>query len=314
MFKSLSNSDPESLKNGIIKSGTKKSEYTILLVGETGVGKTSVLSFLGNVLAGHRPDEYVEGYDAGNEEGGSQSQSQTNMAKVYEFTSRNGVTLRILDTPGLADTRGIAMDEYHKNSIATAIKDQIVTVNAVLILANGTVPRLGAATDYALSSLSAIFPRTLVDNIAIMFTNVSSPLSWNFDQKSLPEVLHNAEQFLLDNPMALQRKYNEMKGKKHPRSFLNQRRDEVARGEAKALDMLADVFDWLDQREAQPTKDILELYEQSQEIEKSIQNALARMEQANKKKTELEKFQRDIDKAKLVSFRPVGRVFLLTNI
>lgn len=240
-------------------------------------------------------------HDPSNEQGGSQAQSQTNSAKVYEFTSRNGFTVRILDTPGLADTRGISQDELHKASIAKAIQEHIVTVNGVLILANGTVPRLGAATDYALSVLSSIFPRTLADNIAIMFTNVPSALSWNFEQSSLPTVLHSANQFLLDNPVAMQRKYNELKKKALPKATLRQLRDGVKRGEHEALIMLSNLFDWLDKRVAQPTKDILSLYEQSQTIEKSIQNALARMQQANTKRNDLEKIKRDIDKAKLVS-------------
>lgn len=93
--------------------------------------------------------------------GGGAKHSQTNKALLYSFVSKNGVTFRILDTPGLADTRGIAQDEQHKESIANAIKNSITTVDAVLILANGTVPRLGVATDYALSTLSSMFPITL---------------------------------------------------------------------------------------------------------------------------------------------------------
>ena len=70
--------------------------------------------------------------------------------------------VRILDTPGLADTRGLQQDEAHKKSIATQIQQHIDSVNAVLILANGTVPRITVGTDYALSTLSAIFPKSIL--------------------------------------------------------------------------------------------------------------------------------------------------------
>ena len=99
----------------------------------------------------------------------------------------------------------------------------------------------------------------------------------------------------------MQKKYNELKDKKMPKTTLKQMRDAIKQGETKTLDMLAYLFDWLDKCSAQPTKDILALYEQSQTIEKSIQNALARMNQANTKRSELEKIIRDIDKADLVS-------------
>ena len=131
-------------------------------IGETGTGKTSVLSLLVNVMAGRQPAEYdLEPYKAANERGGSQSQSQTNKAEVYMFKSVNGVQITVLDTPGLADTRGIQKDNEHKDSIAAAIGENIPEVTAVIILANGTNPRLGVATNYAITTLTAIFPNTL---------------------------------------------------------------------------------------------------------------------------------------------------------
>ena len=54
---------------------------------------------------------------------------------------------------------------------------------------NGTVPRITVGTDYALSTLSTIFTKSLAGNIAFMFTNVLSPLHWNFSEDTIPEVL-----------------------------------------------------------------------------------------------------------------------------
>lgn len=99
----------------------------------------------------------------------------------------------------------------------------------------------------------------------------------------------------------MQKKHAELKSQGLPRATLKRLRNSVKRSELEALNMLSELFDWLDTRVAQPTKDILSLYEKSQTIEKSIQNALARMQQANTKRNDLEKIKRDIDKAKLVS-------------
>jgi polynucleotide 5'-kinase involved in rRNA processing len=51
-------SDVESLKKGIIKVSKNQvgAPYTILIVGETGVGKSSVLEFIVNVLLGNDID------------------------------------------------------------------------------------------------------------------------------------------------------------------------------------------------------------------------------------------------------------------
>lgn len=134
-----------------------------------------------------------------------------------------------------------------------------------------------------------------------MFTNVSSPLAWNFSQDTIPLVLANTSQFLLDNPVAMQKKYLEMKNnKKIPVETRRQLRKGVMDGEQKALDMLATMFDWLDTLSPQPTKDILSLYEQSQEIDKRISNTLSAMRQATLKRAELQKNMSALRKAEVV--------------
>ena len=66
--------------------------YTILLVGETGVGKSSVLEFIANVLMGNNFDHLnFDILDRTNEQGGSNNRSQTNAPRLYEFTSKNGI-------------------------------------------------------------------------------------------------------------------------------------------------------------------------------------------------------------------------------
>ena len=88
-------SDVESLKNGFVKTSKNKANapYTIFLVGETGVGKSSVLEFIANVLRGQNTDHYDFNILDHNEQGGSDNQSQTKEARVYEFTSKNGVVV-----------------------------------------------------------------------------------------------------------------------------------------------------------------------------------------------------------------------------
>lgn len=87
-------SDIASLKKGIIKTAKNqaKAPYTILLLGEIGVGKSSTLELIANVLAGNDIDHYNFNFlDQSNEQGGSNSQSQTNLARIYELTSSNGI-------------------------------------------------------------------------------------------------------------------------------------------------------------------------------------------------------------------------------
>jgi len=71
---------------------SKNAPYTILVLGETGVGKTLVLEFIANVLRGNDIDHYnFKTLGTTNEQGGASNQSQTNSAQLYEFKSRNDI-------------------------------------------------------------------------------------------------------------------------------------------------------------------------------------------------------------------------------
>jgi hypothetical protein len=201
----------------------------------------------------------------------------------------------------LADTRGIEQDERHKDSIATQIKRNIDSVTAVLILANGTIERLTVGTDYALSTLSAIFPKSLADNIAFMFTNVPSPLAWNFSQDTVPTVLKDAPQFLLDNPIALQKKYLTLKDNPNMKRAEKDMHNHLKAGEERALEMLVQLFDWLDECKSQPTTEIVYLYKMSQDIEATITDTLAQIDQGAAKKVEIDKVMADLNNSSNVS-------------
>ena len=208
--------------------------------------------------------------------------------------------VRILDAPGLADTRGIHQDELHKKSIATEIQNHIASVSAVLILANGAVPRITVGMDYALAALSAIFPKTLVNNIGFLFSNVSTPLSFNFSKDAIPEVLKDAPHFLIDNPVSLQKKYLELKSGISKRKAKEMQKA-VKNAEQNALEMLVDLFDWLDGLEPQPTTEIIALYEKAQGIESKITNTLAQIDQAAAKMAEIRELLKEIKKKSAVS-------------
>jgi len=88
----------ESLKKGVITTSKNraKAPYTFLLVGETGVGKSSVFELIANVFAGNDIDHYnFHILDHTNEQGGSNNQSQTNSARLYELTSKNGIVVSV---------------------------------------------------------------------------------------------------------------------------------------------------------------------------------------------------------------------------
>jgi hypothetical protein len=202
----------------------------------------------------------------------------------------------------LADTRGIQQDEVHKRSIATQIKNHIDSVTAVLVLANGASPRVTVGTDYALSTLSTLFPKSLASNLAFVFTNVLSPLHWNFSGDTIPDETRDVPYFFLNNPVALQREYLKLKrgtGKREGRVDLCK---EAAVAEREALKMLVDLFNWLDSLETRSMTESVTLHEISQTIDATTTNTLAQIDQAATKKMEIEEQRRKSQTASAVSY------------
>ena len=193
-------------------------------------------------------------------------------------------------------------DELHKVGIAASIQNHIDSVTAVLILANGSVPRITVGMDYALSALSALFPKTLAKNIAFLFTNSSTYLSLNFAQDAIPEILKDAPQFLLDNPIALQKKFRGLKDDQNKKKLGKEMQKEVKNAEQRALEMLVNLFDWLDDLEPQPTTDIVALYKKSRAIESKITHTLTQMDQASTQMAEINKLIGDLKEKSAVSF------------
>jgi len=143
----------------------------------------------------------------------------------------------------LADTRGTQQDEIHNDRTAAQIKEHIDSVTAILIIANGTVPGVTVGTTHALATLSS---KTSANNIGVVLTNVSSTLHCNFALNVIPMVLKDAPQFLLNNPIAPQKKYLKLKDDPNMKETKTDLRKAVKTDELIALEMLVDLFDWLE--------------------------------------------------------------------
>ena len=318
-------SDIESLKQGVVKTSKNKAnaQYNILLIGEIGAGKSSILEFIANVFFGNDVDHYnLKVLDRSNERSAASNRSRTASPRLYEITSKHGISVsinisegceysyvspkvRILDTPGLVVNRGTQRDESHKKSVVTIIEQHMDYVSAVLILVSGVVPRTTAGMDYALSTLSAIFPKTLTSNIAFVFTNVSDPLAWDFSQQTVPEVLKGARHFIIDNPIALQRDYLRYKGDPNTRTEL---REVVKACEQRALEMLVKLFDWLDGLEPQAATEIIRLNEKYQNIETKTINILDQIDRTVTMKGEINSLMIRLQKLSTVSLSPSLRL------
>ena len=152
------------------------------------------------------------------------------------------------------------------NKIASHMKDHIDSVTAVLVLADGSAPGITVDIDYAFSTLSTVLPRSLASNTAFMFTNVPDPSLSNFSGGIIPDVLKDARQFYFDNPIA--------------RLKDGSRTVDLRASEQNTLEMLKNLFDWLDSLKPQPMTESVSLYDSSQIIDDKIADILANKDQA----------------------------------
>ncbi|KAJ3835285.1 hypothetical protein F5878DRAFT_628361 [Lentinula raphanica] len=271
-----------------------KPQINLILLGETGVGKTAMLNLLANVCAGVELKDFRPAHKTENERGGSQSGSQTNIPELYIISGANGNQIRILDTPGLADTRGIDINNEHKAAIASAIKEHFTTIDAIIILANGTLARLGAATQFTLTTISTMFPNSLAKNIAFIFTMVSDSMIFNFDKSSLPVQLREAKFWCTNNPFAQWSKYQQLLAQ-NPQTVeddtLEEMNESAHHNYVKALKTLSQVFQFLDTCKEQPTKVIYEFYMRIIEMQAVKSNVEAHILQIENMCKELQKLQ-----------------------
>ncbi|ELU38679.1 AIG1 domain-containing protein [Rhizoctonia solani AG-1 IA] len=195
--------------HGPLKLPEDKNSITIVMVGETGCGKTAFMSLLQNLFQGRSALELEDLHDKTTDSNLKKSCSQTEKAKLYELKTPGGeFTIRMLDTPGLGDSRGLDQDKVNQKEITNAIS-QLGTIDAVVIMSNGTTERLGPVTAYALQTLVTIFPRDILENIGFIYTH-TRPLSFNFQPDSLPPELKKSPYWLVENPLALIVKHNAM--------------------------------------------------------------------------------------------------------
>ncbi|KAI9206445.1 uncharacterized protein BJ171DRAFT_30576 [Polychytrium aggregatum] len=178
----------------------------ILLLGETGVGKSTFINAIANYLtyetlnlaaSGNNVisliptkfwqdkgvDEWVEITEkrlnvedenrARENEGLKLGQSSTRSACTYRFIHDNGdqsVEIRIIDTPGMGDTRGFSQDKQNVDHTINYIANY-PEIHAVLILLRSDSVKLNTWFRYCIQELIGNLHRDCLKNMYFIFTH-----------------------------------------------------------------------------------------------------------------------------------------------
>ncbi|KAK7171251.1 hypothetical protein R3I94_001251 [Phoxinus phoxinus] len=155
------------------KKDTSKKNKIVLLVGETGAGKTTIINTMVNYLLGVKFEEEMW-YEITEEAARDQSESQTSEITMYEVCPiKSPISLTIIDTPGYGDTRGLEKDlEVAENlSMLFQSNDGVREIDAVCFVIQASKNRLSDRQHYIISSVLSLFGKDIVNNIVFLITH-----------------------------------------------------------------------------------------------------------------------------------------------
>ena len=143
-----SNNNEEQINHSLLTEEEilKAKENSFILLGKTGVGKTSLLNIL-------------YGKDIGKV--GHSTLAETKFSNYYcikEKIENQFFYFCIIDTPGLYDTNGNEADELQKREIMNLISKENIKIKGLLFLSNFQAERFDASEQYTLIDYIKMFP------------------------------------------------------------------------------------------------------------------------------------------------------------
>jgi len=181
---------------------------TILLLGETGAGKTSFLNLLRNFPSVLRTGSVNQAdfRDLHHESNSSLTMHSKTEAVTPHEIRVGGLPLVVVDTPGLGDTRGPEVDAQQVAEIVHCVSN-LGAIDAIVIVICGRNSKMTTQLKYVLSQLRKILGNAACSNIVLVFTNAVDELYVNFDAACLASVLEQEvspeRQIFVENPFVL---------------------------------------------------------------------------------------------------------------
>lgn len=164
-----------------------KRYYTLLVMGETGSGKTTLLDAFVNYLAGmNLEDEWR--YKLVNEN--HIKDRPSGESQTYEITSyfvnysreddEHGkeINIRIIDTPGLGDTKGVLQDNAIIKQFEKLFKE-IGELDYILVTVKANTTRWTQGNQYIYDRVQEIFGKDAIERFMLMctFSDGQTPLA-----------------------------------------------------------------------------------------------------------------------------------------
>uniref|UniRef100_A0A3Q3EIC0 Fibronectin type-III domain-containing protein n=1 Tax=Labrus bergylta TaxID=56723 RepID=A0A3Q3EIC0_9LABR len=157
------------------KENTKQNR-TIMLIGATGSGKSTLINAMINYIVGVNWEDDFRFKLIEEDESRSQGESQTSEVTVYKINHQEGFkidySVTIIDTPDFGDTRGIERDREITDQLRNLFSSQrgVSEIDAVCFVAQASLARLTPSQKYVFDSGLSIFGKDIAENLRVLVT------------------------------------------------------------------------------------------------------------------------------------------------
>ena len=143
---------------------------TIMVIGQTGSGKTTLLNSLINYildikLTDKKRFRIIQEYNA------KQVNSVTAFTSIHYIKSHNNYPyIKIIDTPGLGDTKGMYKDREINAQLIKLLNEEIDKLDAICFVIKSSDVRLTTVQKYIFNSIIDLFDKDMREKFIIMLT------------------------------------------------------------------------------------------------------------------------------------------------
>jgi GTP-binding protein EngB required for normal cell division len=143
----------------------------VILMGQTGTGKSTTINAMVNYLQGVQPDDPFRYELIIDQMKKDQAESQTTEPHIYCIESLiDYPTVVIIDTPGYGDTGGLEMDEKIDSMIKELFQVKVEMIHLVCFVVKASMNRITAAENYVYSKVLHLFGNDIKDNFQFLIT------------------------------------------------------------------------------------------------------------------------------------------------
>ncbi|KAG5843002.1 hypothetical protein ANANG_G00183850 [Anguilla anguilla] len=267
-----------------------KKNRTIVMVGETGTGKSALINMMVNYMLGVKWEDTIRFQIIPDESKRPQTESQTTVITAYEIFGLEELSvpfsLTVIDTPGLDKDKNIAQNLY---TFLESLSD-VQQIDAVCFMVKASQFRLSPSQKYIFDAILSIFGKNMEKNfmILITFSDWMPPLALQLVSESgvpfLKDKNNDPVHFLFNNfpPQTFAKKYEET----YKTAWDN------------GAESFREFFQALDKMEPQSLKMTKNILRERWSLEEGVQNLESQIKEEKEKHKALEELQKRLKEHK----------------